>query len=197
LAVAQFPGLQFQPAEMFPQGVAHQGGPVLPSALRGFIGGVYQLFIHHDLNDLHMWNPFHSILHIEDISKQAVASRSWPTQAIHIGIPHSICSIPRRPSACVRLQVTLSAAKLGARVGAEHEKDRPGGIGLSIDRREEQGTWGLALTRLLGKLLYQVSPRDPVAFGSAMVVMMAVAMAACVLPAWRATRTDPVRALRG
>jgi macrolide transport system ATP-binding/permease protein len=52
------------------------------------------------------------------------------------------------------------------------------------------------LTRLLGNLLYKVSPRDPLAFGSALVVMMAAALAACFLPAWRATRTDPARALR-
>ena len=54
----------------------------------------------------------------------------------------------------------------------------------------------LLLTRLLGNLLYQVSPRDPLAFGSAFVVMLAAALAACFLPAWRATRTDPMRALR-
>ena len=40
LAVAFFIGLQFQPAEMFQQGVAHQGGPVSLSALRGLVGGV-------------------------------------------------------------------------------------------------------------------------------------------------------------
>jgi ABC-type antimicrobial peptide transport system permease subunit len=54
----------------------------------------------------------------------------------------------------------------------------------------------LGLTRLLGYLLYKVSPRDPLAFGSAFVVMTIVSLAACFLPAWRATRTDPVRALR-
>ncbi|HEY6271570.1 MAG TPA: ABC transporter permease, partial [Terriglobales bacterium] len=54
----------------------------------------------------------------------------------------------------------------------------------------------LALTRLLGYLLYRVSPRDPMAFGSAFTVMAIVSLAASLLPAWRATRTDPVRALR-
>jgi predicted permease len=54
----------------------------------------------------------------------------------------------------------------------------------------------LALTRLLGNLLYKVSPRDPLAFGSAFLVMTIAALAACFLPAWRATRTDPARALR-
>jgi macrolide transport system ATP-binding/permease protein len=54
----------------------------------------------------------------------------------------------------------------------------------------------LALTRLLGNLLYKVSPRDPLAFGSAFAVMTIAALAACFLPAWRAARTDPARALR-
>jgi predicted permease len=55
---------------------------------------------------------------------------------------------------------------------------------------------GLTLTRLMTTQLYQVSPRDPLAFGIAFVVMTIVAMIACFLPAWRATRIDPVRALR-
>ncbi|MGH8100938.1 MAG: ABC transporter permease, partial [Chthoniobacterales bacterium] len=54
----------------------------------------------------------------------------------------------------------------------------------------------LLLTRLMSNLLYQVSPRDPVAFGLALVVMITVAFVACFLPARRATRIDPVRALR-
>ena len=54
----------------------------------------------------------------------------------------------------------------------------------------------LVLTRLMGNLLYQVSPHDPMAFGSALIVMIAVSFIACFLPARRATRIDPVRALR-
>ena len=54
----------------------------------------------------------------------------------------------------------------------------------------------LGLTRLLGSLLYKVGPRDPLAFGSAFLVMIVAALAASLLPAWRATRTDPARALR-
>ncbi len=55
---------------------------------------------------------------------------------------------------------------------------------------------GLALTRLLGKLLYKVSPHDPVVFVLALVVMTTTAISACILPAWRAARTDPARVLR-
>ena len=54
----------------------------------------------------------------------------------------------------------------------------------------------LGTTRLLGYLLYGVSPRDPQAFGLAFLVMTSVSLAACLVPAWRATRTDPARALR-
>ena len=54
----------------------------------------------------------------------------------------------------------------------------------------------LAGTRLLGYLLYKVSPRDPLAFASALAIMTLASLTACLLPAWRATRTDPVRALR-
>jgi len=54
----------------------------------------------------------------------------------------------------------------------------------------------LPLTRLLGDLLYQESPRDPLAFAAAFAVMTLASAAACFMPAWRATRTDPMRALR-
>ncbi len=54
----------------------------------------------------------------------------------------------------------------------------------------------LLLTRLLGYLLYKVSPRDPLSFALAFAVMIVAALAASLVPAWRATQTDPVRALR-
>jgi macrolide transport system ATP-binding/permease protein len=55
---------------------------------------------------------------------------------------------------------------------------------------------GLALTRLLGKLLYNVSPSDPRAFGAALAMMTITTVAACLFPGWRAARTDPARVLR-
>jgi macrolide transport system ATP-binding/permease protein len=51
-------------------------------------------------------------------------------------------------------------------------------------------------TRLFQYVLYDVSPRDPVAFAAAFVVMLITSTAACLLPASRAIGTDPIRALR-
>jgi predicted permease len=54
----------------------------------------------------------------------------------------------------------------------------------------------LLSTRLLGDILFRVNPRDPVAIVTALAVLVAVGVLACVIPAWRAGRTDPVIALR-
>ena len=54
----------------------------------------------------------------------------------------------------------------------------------------------IAATRLMGGLLYGVAPTDPVTFVVVTGVLSVVAFAASVLPAHRATRIDPLIALR-
>lgn len=54
----------------------------------------------------------------------------------------------------------------------------------------------LLISSALSALLYGVSPQDPTTLISAMVVMMATALLASLVPAWRAVRMDPMRALR-
>jgi len=54
----------------------------------------------------------------------------------------------------------------------------------------------LALTRLLAALLFGVTPKDPMTFISIAALLSVVAMLACYIPAWRATRVDPLEALR-
>ncbi|HSL22234.1 MAG TPA: ABC transporter permease [Vicinamibacterales bacterium] len=53
----------------------------------------------------------------------------------------------------------------------------------------------LALRRVLESQLYGVRATDPSAFGLAIVVLGAVALAACLIPAWRAARVSPAEAL--
>jgi putative ABC transport system permease protein len=65
------------------------------------------------------------------------------------------------------------------------------GIGLAVG-------WPVAwmLSRVMGSLLFEVRPRDPLAFGAAAALMGIVAVAASGIPAWRATRVEPIAALR-
>ena len=53
-----------------------------------------------------------------------------------------------------------------------------------------------ALSRYVRAMLYGITPDDPVAIGAAVAVMMAVALLAGWLPARRASRLDPMVALR-
>ena len=54
----------------------------------------------------------------------------------------------------------------------------------------------VAATRLLRSLLYGVQPLDATVFAAVAFILLAVAGVACLLPAWRASRVDPITALR-
>ncbi len=54
----------------------------------------------------------------------------------------------------------------------------------------------VALTRLMTKLLFGVTPNDPATFSAVVLLMLAVVLLACLVPARRAMRVDPMIALR-
>jgi ABC-type antimicrobial peptide transport system permease subunit len=58
------------------------------------------------------------------------------------------------------------------------------------------GAGALALSRLLGAQLYEVSPADPVVFSGVALVHVAISLLASGVPARRAARVDPATALR-
>ena len=75
---------------------------------------------------------------------------------------------------------------------------------LVIRQATKLAVWGtgigviasLAMARVLKTLIFQVSPTDPAIYSAVILIVLAVAMLACYVPARRATRADPMSALR-
>ena len=54
----------------------------------------------------------------------------------------------------------------------------------------------LEAVRLMRDLLYEIKPLDPAVFAAVAATLLTVAVFACIVPAWRASRLDPIQALR-
>ncbi|HUB79680.1 MAG TPA: ABC transporter permease [Bryobacteraceae bacterium] len=89
----------------------------------------------------------------------------------------------------IRMALGASAASVWRAVAAESMMPVLAGVGTGL-------ALALALTRLMAHMLYGVKASDPATFGAVAVVLCAVAAGASIVPARRATRVDPVTALR-
>ncbi len=70
------------------------------------------------------------------------------------------------------------------------------GIALSLAGIAIGAAGAFALTRILGRFLFQVSATDPITFRESRFLFILVALAASFLPARRASKIDPMSALR-
>jgi putative ABC transport system permease protein len=157
--------------------------------------------------------------------KEAILAvdRTQPVYAVQAMTDVVSTSLAERKLSLVVLAFFAASALLLAAVGvygvmSYHVTQRTGEIGLRMAlgaqprdvvwRVERQGMALVAagaaaglvgawfLTRFLQPLLFRVSPRDGVTFGVAAGVLVAVSLAACYLPARRASQVDPMEALR-
>jgi predicted permease len=85
---------------------------------------------------------------------------------------------------------------LGARASSVQAMVLRQGLTLTVTGLVLGLVGALALSRLLTTLVYGVNPSDPRVLGIAVVVLAAVSVLACLIPAIRATRVDPIDALR-
>jgi putative ABC transport system permease protein len=98
--------------------------------------------------------------------------------------------------------VTQGAHDIGVRMALGAERPRilrmilRQGMELTVAGSVMGLMGAAALTRVMASLLFGVSPTDLVTFSSVPVVLVATAMLASYIPALRATRVDPVVALR-
>ena len=85
---------------------------------------------------------------------------------------------------------------LGARLGdvlrmVVFEGMKPALLGVGIGM-----VAALALGRVVASLVYQVKPSDPITFAAVAILLGLIALVACLIPAYRASKVDPIVALR-
>jgi ABC-type antimicrobial peptide transport system permease subunit len=85
---------------------------------------------------------------------------------------------------------------LGAQSGSIVRMVLRGALGMTLAGITAGIVITLGAGRLVADQLYGVSPRDPLVIALCAGVLVAVAIVACLAPAWRATRIDPMVALR-
>jgi putative ABC transport system permease protein len=85
---------------------------------------------------------------------------------------------------------------LGARIADVLESVMASGMRLVLAGIALGAAASFFLAKALASQLYGVSAADPVTFAAAVAVLAVVALAACFVPAWRATHVEPLAALR-
>ena len=91
----------------------------------------------------------------------------------------------------IGIRMALGAS--GARIRMEVLRE---GLGVAAAGLLLGAVGASVLARLLRSLLYEIGPHDPATYAVTATVLAAVAIAACLLPAWRASREEAVVALR-
>ena len=137
---------------------------------------------------------------------QMIAQQTWPYRVF--GSLFAIFAVIALVMSAVGLyavmaySVTQRTTEIGVRMALGAEGSQVSWLIL------KRGLWQLGLglglglagafgvSRVLGTLLVQVTPTDPLTFAAITGILAAVAIAACVIPARRATRVDPLVALR-
>ena len=97
---------------------------------------------------------------------------------------------------------TQRSGEIGVRMALGAERRQV--LGLMLGDGLRPALYGLILglaasvgaVRLIQSMLYGTRPLDPVIFAAVAVTLLGVATLACMIPAWKASRIDPIQALR-
>jgi putative ABC transport system permease protein len=108
-----------------------------------------------------------------------------------IGIYGTVSQAVTRRTAEIGLRMALGASPAAALSLVFRDGLRLTMVGIAAGALA-----AMALTQFMAKMLFEVRPLDPVAFGAAALALGAFALLACYIPARRATRVDPLTAMR-
>jgi len=146
--------------------------------------------------------PVKNVLTMEQIVGQSTADSSFSAKLVLAFAGVSLLLAAVGLYGVLAYLVTQRTQEIGIRMalGAERERVlslvlldglRPAFIGLGLGIAAST-----AATRLIRSALYGTSPLDATVFVSVIATLLVTALAACLLPAWRAARIDPMQALR-
>jgi predicted permease len=108
-----------------------------------------------------------------------------------IGIYGVIAYSVARRTREIGVRMALGATPSGVLALIVRQGSRPVVAGIAVGLAS-----AFALTRVLEGMLFGVTARDPLTFGAGVLALSVVAAVACLVPAWRASRIDPLMALR-
>jgi ABC-type antimicrobial peptide transport system permease subunit len=146
--------------------------------------------------------PVQNVRTLDDVLQTAIAPARWSTTLVGVfagvalvmavlGVFGVLSYLVTHRTRELGIRIALGASTRAVRRDVVMRGLRLAGAGLAL------GVAGaLLLTRYMATLLYGVTPTDPIAFGAVALVLVSAAALASYLPARRATRVDPIIALR-
>jgi predicted permease len=147
--------------------------------------------------------PVENVRSMDDLLEEALASQRFTTLLLEVfagvalllasvGIYSVLSYVVRGRSREIGIRTALGAATSDVLRMVVVEGMKPALLGIAVG-----AVCALGTARLMTTMVYGISPSDPLTLFAVSVALCGVALAASLLPAWRATRVNPLSVLRG
>ena len=146
--------------------------------------------------------PVQGIDSVEQMEAQSVASRRYTLLLLGVfavvdlvlaavGVYGVISYVTAQRTREFGVRIALGATRAQVISHVLH-----GGVRLTILGAVIGLLGAFAITRSLSALLFEITPLDPISYSAAIALLVLISICACFVPAWRASRVDPIIAMR-